>query len=99
MPDPTRPPDYTVNIQQTEETPATVTKFNLTAIRRDRDDRSAIINGHLVRVGDMVGQARVLEIHPAEVVLYHDQRRQVVRLYDRLVKKERESNSKTKALN
>jgi hypothetical protein len=99
LPDPTRPPDYTVKIQQTEKPPAMVTDFNVTAIRIDRDDRSAIINGHLVRVGDMVGQARVLEIHPAEVVLYHDQKRRVVRLYDRLLKTEKESSSGAKALN
>jgi len=99
LPDPTRPPDYAVNAQIHDETTEPVTEFNLTAIRIDRDDRSAIINGQLVRAGNMVGLARVLEIHPAEVVLSIDQRRQVVRLYDRLVKTERKSNAGVKTLN
>ena len=99
LPDPTRPPDFAVNVQATVETPEPVTGFTVTAIRIDRDDRSAIINSQLVRVGDMVGPARVLEIHPAYVVLYHDQGKLVVRLYNKLLKTERESNARAKALN
>lgn len=99
LPDPTRPPDFAVIVTPTVEATEPVTGFTVTAIRIDKNDRSAIINGQLVRVGDMVGTARVLEIHPAEVVLYRDQGRLVTRLYNKLLKTERESNGHTKALN
>jgi hypothetical protein len=99
LPDPTKPPDYSVNIQASEETSEPVTDFNLTAIRIDKGDRSAIINGRLARVGDMTGPARVLEINPAGVVLYYDQSRHVVRLYDRVVKTERDAKARGKVLN
>lgn len=86
LPDPTRPPDYAVGMPPPAKVTDTVTSFTVTAIRIDRNDRSAIVNGQLVRVGDHVGQARVLEIHTAYVVMYHDRRREDVRLYDDLVK-------------
>jgi len=86
LPDPTRPADYSVNIETPVEQDKKAVDFNLTAIRIDPDDRSAIINGHLVREGDEVGSARLVEIHPADVVLDYDRRHLVVRLYHQLSK-------------
>jgi hypothetical protein len=42
--------------------------------------RSAILNGRVVKPGDSVSGAKVLEIHPAEVVLMQDSQRIVVKL-------------------
>jgi len=86
LPDPTRPPDYSVNIGTSEQPPESPADFNLTATRIDKDNRSAIINGHLLRVGDPIGSAKLVEIHPAYVVLDYQQKRLVVRLYKQILK-------------
>lgn len=86
LPDPTKPPDYGVNIEPSEQPPQPVTDFTLTATRIDKHERSAIINGHLVRIGDPIGSAKLVEIHPAYVVLDYQQQRVVVRLYKKMVK-------------
>lgn len=85
--DPTRPPDYGVSrviIQQPEKRE---TEFNLTAIRIDEDFRSIILNGKLLKEGEKVNSAKVLEIHPSHVVLEHKNERLVVRLFEGLNKK------------
>lgn len=88
LPDPTRPPDYVSGrmIVQRPQQKQDVT-FNLTAIRIDKDDRSAIINDQLLREGESVDSATLLEIYPARVVLEYDNKRFVVRLYEELAKK------------
>ena len=100
LPDPTRPPDYLSRqtIVQAPRQRQDVT-FNLTAIRIDEDDRSAIINGKLLREGESVESATLLEIHPARVVLEYENRQLVVRLYEELAKKISDPDEKVKTTN
>lgn len=99
LPDPTRPPDYTANTFYVQPEQKEDLDFNLTAVRIDKDTRSVILNGRLLRVGDRVGSAEILEIHPAHVILNHDNRRMVVRLYSSFSKTTSESGNKMKITN
>lgn len=78
LPDPTRPYDFvaTVEVQQGPG----AADWRLTGIRIRGADRSAIINGHVVRPGDQLGGARVVDIGHSEVVLEESQKRVVLRL-------------------
>lgn len=87
LPDPTRPPDYSATTVMLEPREKKQAEFNLTAIRINDDNRSVIINGKLLRQGEQVGSARLLEIHSAHVVLLYQNKRLVVRLYDSLTRK------------
>lgn len=99
LPDPTRPPDYTANTFYVEPAQKEDLDFNLTAVRIDEDTRSVIINGRLLKVGDRVGSAEILEIHPAHVILNYDNKRMVVRLYGSFSKTTSESGNKMKITN
>lgn len=99
LPDPTRPPDYTATAFVPEPAQKDDVEFNLTAVRIDKDSRSVIINGELLRVGDKVGSAEILEIHPAQVILNHENRRMIVRLYSGFSKTTSDSDNKMKITN
>lgn len=80
LPDPTRPAAFqtTAVIQ---ELPAELIDWKVTAIRISEQDRSAIVNGRIVRTGESIGTARILEIQPTQVVLEYDNRKVAVRLF------------------
>lgn len=65
--DPTRPAGYGVSAAL--ETVAPEQQWWLTLIKIDGNRRSAVVNGRLVRKGDVVDGATVVEIRPSRVVL------------------------------
>ena len=92
LPDPTRPADYFIvpEVIEVYELPAELIDWYVTAIRINGNDRSAIINGQLVKEGQTIGPAKVLEIKPVSVVLDYEDRQVVVRLYNNVVEKKNE---------
>lgn len=91
LPDPTRPATYV----EANDEPVFVEVFNentkeqiswtLSAIRISDKDKTAIVNGKLVRVGDEINQAKVVEIQPQSVVIDHENKKLIVRLFNDLV--------------
>lgn len=65
--------------------------WQLSAIRISNKDKTAILNNSLVRVGDDVGPAKVLEINPLSVVIEHEDKKLIVRLYNTVVMKDYKS--------
>ncbi len=94
LPDPTRPATYLVEDLEPvffEEIDIDVKEkinWKLSAIRISTKDRTAILNGKLVRAGDVVGPAKVLEIKPLSVVINYEERKLIVRLYNTKVIKD-----------
>ena len=86
--DPTRPADYSVAISAKQVAPQKRTEFNLNAIRISNEDRSAIVNGRLVRVGDDIGTAKVREINKQDVVLDYERKQLTIPLYAQGVTKD-----------
>ncbi len=86
LPDPTRPATYVVkNLEPIifEETNVKQNiNWKLSAIRISDNDRTAILNGQLVRAGDDIGPAKVMEINPLSVVIDHEERKLIVRLFN-----------------
>ncbi len=86
LPDPTRPATYIdENLEPTFFEEINVSEkinWKLSAIRISAEDRSAILNGKLVRAGDDIGPAKVLEINPLSIVINHEERKLIVRLYN-----------------
>lgn len=95
LPDPTRPATYVVESLEPvffEEINVTEKiNWKLSAIRISDKDRTAILNGKLVRAGDDIGPAKVLEINPLSVVIEHEERKLIVRLYNTKVIKQYKS--------
>ena len=100
LPDPTRPATFIVEDSEPEifeeiDVNEIVAKerinWKLSAIRISTEDRTAIVNGKLVRVGDDVGPAKVLEINPLSVVIDHEDRKLIVRLFKNKVIKDYKS--------
>ena len=60
--DPTRPADYSAAVSVSQVKPKKRDEFSLNAIRISDEDRSAIVNGRLVRVGDDIGTAKVKKL-------------------------------------
>lgn len=90
--DPTRPADYItmptdIEVIEVEDLPKQLIEWSVTAIRISNEDRSAIVNGRLVRIGDFIGPAKILEIKPVSVLLDYDARHVVVRLFSESVQK------------
>ena len=88
LPDPTRPADYSVTRTIKQITPKQRTEFNVNAIRISELDRSAIINGRLLRVGDDIGTAKIKEINAVEVVLDYERKLLTIPLYSQGVTKQ-----------
>ncbi len=79
LPDPTRPWDYAPEVPPPPP-PEVLTEWRLSAIRIAASDRSAILNGRLVREGEQVGPGTVKGIRPGEVVLDYNGNEVVVPL-------------------
>lgn len=77
LPDPTRPSTYVERSVFANDQIQGQPSWDLRAIKAGTQSRTAIINGKLVRVGEEVGSARVIEINSDSVVLLH-QRSQIV---------------------
>lgn len=88
LPDPTRPPDYSESRSITQVLPRKREEFRVNAIRISETDRSAIVNGVVVREGDEVGNARVEEITSLQVVLAYERKLLTVPLYASGVQKQ-----------
>ncbi len=86
LPDPTRPATYMVMEREPVffEEIEVKGKINwkLSAIRISAEDRTAILNGKLVRAGDDIDSAKVLEINPLSVVIDDEDQKLIVRLYN-----------------
>ena len=63
-------------------------QWQVTAIRISADDRTAILNGKLVREGDTVNSGQVMEIKPRSVVVNTAEQKLIVKLLSTEVKKE-----------
>ena len=89
LPDPTRPADYSDAPVMLElyELPKELMEWKGTVIRISGNERSAIVNGKLVRTGDEIGPARIVEINPGNVILDYEDKQVVVRLYNDVVHK------------
>jgi hypothetical protein len=87
LPDPTRPYAYATAIEVDTSVRTEGVQWRLNGIRIREGERSAILNGRVVKPGDSLAGARVLEIHPAEVVLEQDAQKIVVKLVLSNVKK------------
>jgi len=90
--DPTRPAAYDAEVKEPiffeDFKDKESIEWKVSAIRISKGDRTAIVNGKLVRVGDDVGPAKVLEIKPLSVVIDHKDNRLIVRLFNNLVVKD-----------
>jgi len=92
LPDPTRPANFIdkdtepvfIEVIDTKEK----ISWRVTAIRISKDDRSAIVNGKLVRVGDEISSGTIAEINPLTVVVDYEDKKLIVRLFKNRVKKE-----------
>lgn len=84
LPDPTRPYGYASPRMEVIEVtePRDGITWNLTGIRISDRDRSAILNGRVVRAGDRIDDARILGIEPDAVLLDHRDEQLRVRLLD-----------------
>ena len=85
--DPTKPVDYLPDSGQTRPLADELADWRLTAVRISKGGNSAVLNGKIVRVGDLVGRARISEIKPGLVVVELDRRQEEVRLHGAWVKK------------
>ena len=79
LPDPTRPYQYGAEIA-IEQIPQGKVQWRLSGIRITENKRSAILNGKLVKEGDKLDGAEVVEIKPSEVTLQQQNKRLVVKL-------------------
>jgi hypothetical protein len=86
LPDPTRPYAYAPAIQIDQSRDAAV-QWRLNGVQIRDGQRSAILNGRVVKPGDSMEGVTVIEINPTEVVLSRDTQRIVVKLLLSGVKK------------
>lgn len=86
LPDPTRPYAFATTVQA-EALPTEGVQWRLSGIRIREGEKSAILNGKLVRAGDSLAGATILEINPADVVLVQDTQRIVVKMILSSIKK------------
>lgn len=78
LPDPTRPFGYGVDpivVIQEEALPREQINWHLSGIRIAPDDRTAILNGRLLREGGTVDGAELIEIRPASVLIDFENKR------------------------
>ena len=91
LPDPTRPANYIVEtgepvyVEVFSENTKEQISWTLSAVRISDNDKTAIVNGELVRVGDEINQAKVVEIKSQSVVIDHEDKKLIVRLFNDLV--------------
>lgn len=80
LPDPTRPPDSMMILPSTGA-PLAPAEPRLQSVMIGAGVRSAIIDGQRYKVGDKVGDARLVRISESEVVLRNASGRQTMRLF------------------
>jgi MSHA biogenesis protein MshK len=80
LPDPTRPPDSMIGLSATGA-PLAPAEPRLQSVMIGAGGRSAIIDGRQYKVGDKVGDARLVRISESEVVLTNSGGRQTMRLF------------------
>ena len=91
LPDPTRPANYIVesnepvSIEVFSESTKEQISWTLSAVRISDKDKTAIINGKLVREGDEIDQAKIVDIKSQSVVIDHENKKLIVRLFNDLV--------------
>jgi|LWDU01.1.fsa_nt_gi hypothetical protein len=87
LPDPTRPANYVVDDEEPiffeEIETREKISLKLSAIRISASDKSAIVNGKLVRIGDEIDTATIIEINRLSVVVSHEDKKIIVRLYNK----------------
>lgn len=86
--DPTRPYGYGEKPEFVEvEIPEESTDWHLNGIRIEGENRRAILNGMMVREGEMIEKARVLTINQTSIVLEQGDKHLVIKMLDAKVKK------------
>ena len=86
LPDPTRPANYSTRPVSTEVLPAQLNDWDVRAIRSSASGRNAVVNGRVVKVGDTINTAVILDITPDTVVLDFDRKQLVLRLMPEAIK-------------
>ncbi len=85
--DPTRPYNFVEIPEFIEvEVPEESTDWQLSGIRIHGDKRSAILNGRMIREGEILENATVLKIQPTSVVLESGDKHLVVKMHEIKVK-------------
>lgn len=79
LPDPTRPYQYGTEVM-VEQVQDGKVEWRLSGIRINENKRSAILNGRLVKEGDKLDGAVVMEIKSSQVTLQLEENRLVVKL-------------------
>lgn len=87
LPDPTRPTNYSSRPISVEEVPQEFINWDVRAIRSSEGGRNAIVNGRLVKVGDEIDSATIVDITANTVVLDHGRQQLVLRLMPKDIKK------------
>jgi len=93
--DPTRPPSATAGAPASQQEASTT---QLQSILLSSGRKLAVINGNMVRLGGMVGEARVVRISETEVVLKKGDETEVLKLFpgvDKLPSKRRAARAGT----
>ena len=85
MDDPTRPPGYPLATARGKSMTAPV--WNVSAIRIASKQKTAVVNGRTVAVGNRVNGATVIDIEPSEVKFKKADKEFSVRLFANRVKK------------
>lgn len=85
--DPMRPSTAEPEGKSTGKKPAGVNGFQLSAIRITREQRSAIVNGKSVRVGEHLGSARITAIQANSITLQQGGKTVTVSLLPLSIKK------------
>ena len=81
--DPTRPPEGLFAAPVPSQALKPEIRYQLQQIRITDNGASAVVNGELVREGDMVGSAKVISISANEVVLKIKQKQRVLSLINK----------------
>ena len=87
LPDPTRPANYSIQQASRKELPAQLIDWDVRAIKSSASGRNAVVNGKLVKVGDAIDKATIVDITPDTVVLTYERKPLVLRLMPESVKK------------
>jgi MSHA biogenesis protein MshK len=84
--DPTKPYEYDSLMETRSYAQGEEMLWALSGIKIKPTGKTAILNGKLVREGDALDGAHIIEINPAEVILLRDQQRFAVKLLIRDIK-------------
>jgi len=83
LPDPTRPPSASASsaLSGAQTAPEEITGTQLQSILLSRGRKIAVINGTMVPLGGMVGEARVVGISETQVVLKKGEETEILKMY------------------